>query len=395
MTKMSSYFSGFAAKLLSAVDATKASNQHEIGSNKFTAILGNPGAEKIRYKARYIKFEDVGEPESLIDEVTYYDTRLNKTGRSPEYRLYYKSNSVTKNLRAGDLCIVAKAIDGTLFIIFAGVGSMHQRRLCHLFDLKLNNAALEIDNSVSKKTLDLTRVYLLEALGIQAVEPADDLAERAVEKFKGQFPSTKDFSDFARLSLENELTVHDDPDFALESWMEQEERIFRAFEKRILESKIKSGFAGIDEFISFSLSVQNRRKSRVGHAFENHIEAALKALGVKYVRGARTERNSRPDFLFPSVKSYRDLSVGSPPLRMLAAKTTCKDRWRQVLSEADRIPTKHLITLEPAISENQTSEMKVQGLQLVATSSVRATYTECQKNWILTFGDFVKLVTSS
>ena len=26
---------------------------------------------------------------------------------------------------------------------------------------------------------------------------------------------------------------------------------------------------------------------------------------------------------------------------MLGVKTTCKDRWRQVLSEADRIPQKH------------------------------------------------------
>ena len=40
-------------------------------------------------------------------------------------------------------------------------------------------------------------------------------------------------------------------------------------------------------------------------------------------------------------------------------KSTCKDRWRQVLSEADRIPNKHLFTLEAAISENQTSKCKI------------------------------------
>ena len=43
---------------------------------------------------------------------------------------------------------------------------------------------------------------------------------------------------------------------------------------------------------------------------------------------------------------------------MLAAKTSCKDRWRQVLAEADRIRTKHLLTLEPAISKIQTAEMR-------------------------------------
>ena len=29
---------------------------------------------------------------------------------------------------------------------------------------------------------------------------------------------------------------------------------------------------------------------------------------------------------------------------MLAVKTTCKDPWRQILTEADHIGTKHLLT---------------------------------------------------
>lgn len=33
---------------------------------------------------------------------------------------------------------------------------------------------------------------------------------------------------------------------------------------------------------------------------------------------------------------------------MLAAKTSTKDRWRQVLDEAGRIPDKHLFTIAPA-----------------------------------------------
>ena len=50
---------------------------------------------------------------------------------------------------------------------------------------------------------------------------------------------------------------------------------------------------------------------------------------------------------------------------MLAAKTTCKDRWRQVLSEADKIPNKYLFTLQPGVSNNQLKEMKSFGLTLV------------------------------
>ena len=59
---------------------------------------------------------------------------------------------------------------------------------------------------------------------------------------------------------------------------------------------------------------------------------------------------------------------------MLGAKSTCKDRWRQVLSEAQRIPNKHLLTLEPGISENQTDEMQAKRLQLILPAQLHATY---------------------
>jgi hypothetical protein len=40
-------------------------------------------------------------------------------------------------------------------------------------------------------------------------------------------------------------------------------------------------------------------------------------------------------------------------LRMPGAKTTGKDPWRQVVSEADRIPTKHLFTLQEGVFDGQ------------------------------------------
>jgi hypothetical protein len=50
---------------------------------------------------------------------------------------------------------------------------------------------------------------------------------------------------------------------------------------------------------------------------------------------------------------------------MLAVKTTCRDRWRQVLNEADRIATKHLLTLQEGVSEGQFREMTDARIQLV------------------------------
>ena len=115
----------------------------------------------------------------------------------------------------------------------------------------------------------------------------------------------------------------------------------------------------VDGFMKFSLSVQNRRKSRMGRSLENHLEAVFQACNLAYARGVVTENNQKPDFLFPSAEAYCSApETGLSCLAMLGAKSTCKDRWRQVLTEAAKIPRKHLLTLEPGISEPQTHQME-------------------------------------
>ncbi len=38
----------------------------------------------------------------------------------------------------------------------------------------------------------------------------------------------------------------------------------------------------------------------MGQSLEHHLEAVFRAHDIAYVRGAITENNQRPDFLFPS-----------------------------------------------------------------------------------------------
>ncbi len=68
---------------------------------------------------------------------------------------------------------------------------------------------------------------------------------------------------------------------------------------------------------------------------------------------------------------------------MLGVKSTCKDRWRQVLAEANRIEHKHLLTFEAAISSNQTDEMRTKNLQLVVPRRLHDSYTETQRAWLM------------
>ncbi len=81
--------------------------------------------------------------------------------------------------------------------------------------------------------------------------------------------------------------------------------------------------------------VLNRRKSRAGKSLENHLSALFDGNGIIYTAQAVTEGNKKPDFIFPSEAAYHDINYDIDKIVSLAAKTTCKDRWRQVLNEAD------------------------------------------------------------
>jgi len=96
--------------------------------------------------------------------------------------------------------------------------------------------------------------------------------------------------------------------------------------------------------------------------------------------------------LFPSSRAYHDKKFDAALLIMLGAKSTLKERWRQVLTEAERIPLKHLCTLEPGISKAQTDEIRRQNVQLVIPSAFHETYSREQKNELWTISTFVEFV---
>lgn len=146
-----------------------------------------------------------------------------------------------------------------------------------------------------------------------------------------------------------------DPDRRLMRRRECEFEIFRGVELAIERPHITAGFVNIDSFIARAQTILQRRKARSGHSLELHareifLEERL-VEGTQFAHQPVSEAGNTPDFLFPSVAAYRDVSFPADRLRMLAVKTTCRDRWRQILNEADRIPGKHLLTLQEGVSE--------------------------------------------
>jgi len=75
---------------------------------------------------------------------------------------------------------------------------------------------------------------------------------------------------------------------------------------------------------------------------------------------------------------------------MLSAKTTCKDRWRQILNEADLIREKHLLTIQEGLSENQYSEMKDAGVQLVVPKKLQDRYPKAIRPELISLDQFLR-----
>jgi len=400
---LSEYFEGVAAKKLSAVEADETrSNQHEYHATKNVRVfLGSP-EEKTRIPARFLYLTD-DDPDPIVEDafLTLYNCRKGKP-RAPEYHLYFPTTNVSLNAYEGDLLVIAKKRDGGLLVIIAENGSSIGRQIEWLFglaDLAHCDFSVKSGLKTEQFRIDFPSRFILENIGIEVQTSEDTYLDDMLSRFAGRFPTTREFSAYARSTLKD-LSPQDQPDLVLMTWMEREEILFRTLESYLIADRLSQGFSGkasagavdVDGFLSFSLSVQNRRKSRVGLALENHLEVLFAENGLRYTRTAVTENKAKPDFLFPGVTEYHNPAFDPLKLTMLGVKSTCKDRWRQVLAEADRIDDKHLLTLETAISTHQTDEMAAKRLQLVLPRSLYQTYTPSQQTWLIDVASFTELV---
>lgn len=394
---LSDYFSGVVAKKLTLVETvTPQSNQHEFqGTRVVRAMLGDEDRRSIPAKFLWLGEEQEGLTEEGF--VSWSNVRKGKP-RAPEYHLYYSGNPVTEMMRPGDVMFLALRPDGSVMVILTPEAGTVHNQLSWLFAVDEASEQFTTGNVETDKTIsmDFAARYVMDELGVEMEEPEADRLDALIERFGLAFPTTREFSDLARASLPH-VSVLDAPDEALLEWINREEQLFRRLERVIVADRLKSGFmaaegADVDGFLDFSLSVQNRRKSRAGQALENHLEALFRAHGIRFDRGAETENRNKPDFLFPGQAEYRNPVFPAARLTMLGSKSTLKDRWRQALSEAERIDEKHLLTLEPGVSENQTDEMRAKRLQLVLPARLHKTYKPAQQGWLMDVSDFFALV---
>ena len=355
-------------KYISAND-TGLTRSHQVGyyiGKKAVPILFDTPGIKGTNKERAIRisWQDGSVSDSMAK---YYGT-----GTRNEYRVtrFGKGFEFLRHEYTGSmLVLVQHTEDEYEGYVLSSDEDMEEFRAA--FDLSPTDSSILIDAERGKpeKKLDAEMSRLISGLMVD-------------------FPDTEEMSEYARrLTDFTGLCRPSDPvnipDRVLLLWTDVEYRLFRAIENERYGPVVRAGFESMDRFVEMANTVLNKRKSRAGKGFEHHLSALFERNGLRFSGQCVTEGNRRPDFIFPSSEAYHDASFPDENLVFLGAKTTCKDRWRQILNEAERFRNrdKFLVTLQQGVSPAQMDEMQEERVILVVPKEYHGRYPEQPFNY--------------
>ena len=365
-------------KFITANDAgTTGAHQagYHIPKNAWRLFFDSPGVKGTNKDAFVtIKWQDDFETAS---RAIYYGS-----GTRNEYRLtrFGKNFPFLSDSNSGDLLVITK-ISSTFYKAFV----LHSDEDIDEFLAALNISTSEINGLVPKQFEQTAEHELL------------DCFENFIKSSGSEFPPTLEVAERARSCYNRAFKITDqliikNPDKEILGWLNAEFQLFKGIENDRYSKRIQSAFLSVEELVETANTILNRRKSRAGKSLEHHLSEVFKIFELQFENQALTEDKKKPDFLFPSGIAYKNLNFDKNKLIVLASKTTCKDRWRQILTEADRVKTKHLFTLQQGISKNQLQEMYKQGVCLVVPKPYLSSFSKEFQSKILTLDKFVNIV---
>jgi EcoRII C terminal/Restriction endonuclease EcoRII, N-terminal len=239
--------------------------------------------------------------------------------------------------------------------------------------------------------LVLTSTGVLVSRALVALDrPCALTSETTPASWKERFPSGEEIVARVIEHLPNARAL--DVDARLMRRRQCEYEMFRSVEELHVLPRLRRPFTTVEGFLEYAHAVTNRRKSRSGRSLELQLAGIFQEEGLQYSYGQYTEGRRKPDFIFPSIESYWDGNKRDNQLRMLAAKTTVKDRWRQILNEARRVEVKHLLTLQEGVSAEQLQEMAEEGVVLVVPRTLHRSYPVTIRSRLMTLERFVSEV---
>ncbi|TWI11986.1 type II restriction endonuclease [Aerolutibacter ruishenii] len=202
-----------------------------------------------------------------------------------------------------------------------------------------------------------------------------------------------------RLSTFDPWVIATPGDAIMEISREIEYRLYRHHELRRRTSELLSILHGSNdlptgliqrypELDQVLLSASQQRKTRAGRSFEHHIAASLTAGRIRFVEQAVTG-GRRPDFVLPDLHVLRSRKRGYAEALVLSAKTTLRERWKQVSSEKLNCEV-FLATVDDRVAANSIREMAASGIRLVVPETLKTSdeaHYKGQPN-VMSFRDF-------
>lgn len=321
-----------------------------------------------------------------VDIIFYNSRRLGQRNGRDEVRMTRWGGM--------DVPLVAADSTGSLVIFAYHVVEKHDADLCRIW----------ICRTSEEEDIALDRIGPIEPGVGSLYSPTASVGQSRAKTRDGQscslsvrqvpdawrlnFPSGEEIVAFAVNRLPKARGRN--PDRRLLERRRCEYEVFLSVEEILTMPRIAEGFATVHLFVDFANSITNRRKSRAGKSLELHARQIFDEEGLAYSHSESTEGKRTPDFLFPSVDAYNDSSRDPARLRMLAAKTTCKDRWRQILNEAARIEQKHLLTLQEGVSVQQFQEMQQSHVTLVVPEGLMSKYPSEVRPHLVSLSQFIE-----
>lgn len=348
-----------AVKRLSAVEIDpEHSNQHEFHATRLRRELELPNTKTAGTLSCLILGHDEAGP--ILDEAdfTLYDSREGNSTRPSEWRLYYYSKLIPELTSPGDLLLLYRHGPG-LRALVARAGSQVERDL--LEALALGDTAIRRQFSF----LDAPSPDEREARGVVGqlafpIESHDfyEVSDHAIfgrSVREGRLPTTREMATAAVDIVTRRGERLGDPDAYLSAALSAETDLYYGIEFAVQSARLSTLMKtqpSVTDVIDFAMAVQQSRRSRRGQSLQNHFAMVLRNGGIPHSAQCRTEGGETPDFIIPSCDAYHDPAYAPDRLRMVACKSTAKERWRQVLHEAARIPEKYLLTLDTELTES-------------------------------------------
>lgn len=369
-----------AAKRLSRVEVSReASNQHEFNAGllrKALAITGERTSGDLE-----ITYVTDDEADAEVEQCRYTLSNVRAGNpRRDEYHMYYSSPRLQLLAQEGDILVLTRAGESTdlrALIVRPGTTlAAHVEELLADDGVEITQRFRAISAHVKGSA---AADFFRAAAESSPVPSAEDFLAFADRAFlsrvldAGKLPGGRRMAAEAGMIVDRMAPPNLDPDFFLQWRLDAETMLFQHLElalgQRDLDELSMSGSLEFAEVMRMVLARIQSRRSRRGNSLQNHFAALLDRERIPYAEQCRTE-HTEPDFIVPGCSEYDDATFPTHRLRMVACKSLVRERWAQILKEAQRIPKKYLLTLDLRLTDSTLADMRRNAIRVFVPSGI-------------------------